>query len=322
VGSHTAKFLAGQGLDLVVLDNLSTGHRWALKWGSFIQGDLADAALLERVFREHPIEAVVHFAAKAYVGESVRKPKEYFRNNVVNTLNLLDAMVEAGVDRIVFSSSCTTYGIPERVPIAEDFPLAPISPYGESKVMVERALSWYGSAYGLRWAALRYFNAAGADLDGELGEQHEPEPHLIPLVIQAALGRTSCLEIYGADYPTPDGSAIRDYVHVTDLARAHYQALAYLDKVGKGLVVNLGTGRGYSVQEIVSRVEAISGRRIPARITARREGDPPVMVANVDKSAQVLGWKAQCSDLQTILETAWRWHSTGRVNLPADSARL
>jgi UDP-glucose-4-epimerase GalE len=308
VGSHTAKFLAGQGADLVILDNLSTGHRWAAKWGRFVEGDLADTALLARLFRENPIDAVVHFAANAYVGESVGNPRKYFRNNLVNSLNLLDAMVDAGVGRIVFSSSCTTYGIPRQVPIAEDAPQTPLSPYGESKLFIERALAWYGKAYGLRWAALRYFNAAGADPDGELGEEHDPEPHLIPVVLQAALGERPHLEIFGVDYPTPDGTAIRDYVHVTDLARAHSLALAYL-RTNENLVLNLGVGRGYSVREIVAEAEAVTGRKIPARTAPRREGDPPEMVADVAKADRVLGWKAANSDLRTILETAWRWHS-------------
>jgi len=309
IGSHTCKALARAGFEPVAFDNLSTGHRWAVKWGPLVQADLADRDAVLDALRAHRVEAVIHFAASAYVGESMGNPRKYFRNNVVNTLNLLEAMQDAGVGTIVFSSSCAVYGIPERVPIPEDHPCRPISPYGESKLFVERALEWYGRAYGLRWISLRYFNAAGADPDGELGEVHDPETHLIPLAIEAALGRRPYLEIYGTDYPTPDGTAIRDYIHVTDLADAHVRALDYLRRGGASTAFNLGAGRGYSVREVVAAVERVSGRRVPALEAPRRPGDPPVLVAEVANAQELLGWTPTFRDLESIIESAWRWHT-------------
>ena len=309
IGSHTAKTLAAAGVEPVVLDNLGTGHRRAVRWGPLDEGDLADAALVRAVLRDHRVEAVVHFAASAYVGESMRDPRRYFRNNVANTLTLLDAMLDAGVGAIVFSSSCTTYGVPEALPIAEDHPQCPVNPYGESKLFGERILRRYGEAYGLRWAALRYFNAAGADPDGEIGEDHDPETHLIPLVIAAALGRRSHLDVYGTDYPTPDGTAIRDYVHVTDLADAHARALRHLLAGGRGFALNLGTGRGHSVREVVAAVERAGGRPVPIREVERRPGDPAALVADARQVIQVLGWEPRYPSLASIVETAWRWHA-------------
>jgi len=265
IGSHTCKALAAAGYSPVTLDNLAYGHRWAVRWGPFEQADLDDRQAVERVLREHRIGAVIHFAAYAYVGESMTDPGKYFRNNVVNTLNLLEAMRAAGVGRIVFSSTCATYGVPKGVPIAEDHPQLPVNPYGESKLFVERALHWNGVAHGLRWMALRYFNAAGADPDGEIGEDHDPETHLIPLAIEAALGRRPDLQVMGTDYPTADGTAIRDYVHVTDLADAHLRALHHLEGDGPSGALNLGTGRGHSVREVVAMVERVTGRKVGAR---------------------------------------------------------
>jgi UDP-glucose-4-epimerase GalE len=252
--------------------------------------------------------AVVHFAAYAYVGESMSDPGKYFRNNVVNTIKLLDSMVECGVDTIVFSSTCASYGLPDRVPIDEQHPQRPVNPYGESKLFIERALHWYSNAHGIRAAALRYFNAAGADPDAEIGEKHDPETHLIPLVIEAALGRRSHVDIYGSDYSTPDGSAIRDYIHVTDLADAHVKALEKLQAGSENLFVNLGTGKGHSVREVISMVEQVSGRLVDARLTARRAGDPAELVAATNLATELLGWKPEYSNLQTIIETALRWH--------------
>lgn len=312
IGSHAAEALARSGHEPVVLDNLSTGHRWAVKWGPFVEGDLASLEVLSRILEEQQIETVMHFAACLLVGESVRDPRKYFWNNVVNTLRLLDAMLNAGVKRIIFSSSAATYGNPEKIPMPEDHPQRPVNPYGETKLMMERALEWYGRAYGLGWIALRYFNAAGADLEGRLGEDHDPETHLIPLIIQAALGRRPYVEIYGTDYPTPDGTAIRDYIHVTDLAEAHVQALEFLARGGKSMALNLGTGQGHSVREVIDTVGKVSPQPVPVRNGPRRAGDPPVLVADARQAARLLGWRPQHSGLEAIVQSAWNWHSAGK----------
>ena len=308
IGSHTAKSLAQAGLQPVVLDSLQRGHRDAVQWGPLIEADTGDRAALEKVFREHSIEAVLHFAAFAYVGESMRAPEMYFGNNVVNSLNLLDTMRTCGVKTIVFSSTCATYGNPLKVPISEDHPQNPVNPYGESKRMVERLLDWFGCVHGLRWVALRYFNAAGADPDGQIGEHHDPETHLIPLAISAAMGRT-VLEVYGTDYDTPDGTAIRDYLHVTDLGDAHVAALRYLRQGGASTAMNLGTGQGSSVREVIAMVERVSLRNVAAREAGRREGDPPSLVADASKSARLMNWRPQHSSLEEIVRTAWHWHN-------------
>jgi len=310
IGSHTAKALTQCGYEPIVLDNLSTGHRWAVQWGPLVKGDVGDAILLDRVLREYSIGAVVHFAANAYVGESMTNPRKYFHNNVVNALTLLDAMLATGVQSIVFSSTCATYGIPECVPITEDHPQRPVNPYGESKLFIERALRWYDQAYGLKSVALRYFNAAGADPDGTLGEIHTPETHLIPLVLETALDNRSLVNIYGTDYPTPDGTAIRDYIHVTDLAEAHAAALRYLERGGTSTAINLGTGSGYSVRQVIATAERVTGRAVVAHHCARREGDPAVLVARVQRAPEMLGWRPKVSDLESIVGTAWEWHSS------------
>jgi len=310
IGSQTAKALAQAGHETVVLDDLSTGHRAAVKWGPFIEGDLGNKELLEKIFKHHRIEAVLHFAASLLVGESMVNPQKYFWNNVVNTLVLLDTMKAREVKHIVFSSSAATYGNPEKVPIPEDHPQRPVNPYGESKLCMERAIRWYGVAYGLHGVALRYFNAAGADLEGELGEEHDPESHLLPLVVQAALGQRPAVEIYGTDYPTPDGTAIRDFIHVVDLADAHVRALDYLAAGGKSTELNLGTGQGHSVREVVASVGKLCDGRVPANDGPRRAGDPAVLVADPSKAQQALGWHAQHSDLDTIIQSAWKWHSS------------
>lgn len=308
IGSHACKALAQAGYNPVTLDNFVYGHRWAVQWGPLVEGDLADRGLLTQVMADFRIDAVMHFAAFAYVGESVRDPGKYFRNNVANTLGLLDAMVERGVDNIVFSSTCATYGVPDAVPIAETQAQQPINPYGESKLFVERALRWYAVAHRLRSASLRYFNAAGADPAGELGEDHDPETHLIPLVLQTALGQRAEVRIFGTDYPTPDGSAVRDYIHVTDLADAHVKALDRLLDGSEGFAVNLGTGRGHSVHEVIAMAERVSGLPVNAIPSARRAGDPPILVAKPGLAETLLGWRPSQSDLETIVSTAFDWH--------------
>ncbi len=307
IGSHACKALAEAGYTPVAYDNLSFGHSAAVRWGPLVEGDIADVELVRKTIRDHRIGAVMHFAAFTYVGESMTEPQKYLRNNVVNALALLDAMRAEGVGRIVFSSTCATYGTPQAVPIAEDHPQEPINPYGDSKLMVEKALRWYGEAYGLGWMALRYFNAAGADPLGRIGEDHQPETHLIPLVIAAALGRRPAIDVFGTDYPTPDGTAIRDYIHVDDLAQAHVKALAHLEAGGPSTALNLGTGRGYSVREVIAAVERIGGRPVPVREAPRRAGDPPGLVAAPALAERLLDWRAG-ADLDRIVETAWNWH--------------
>ena len=307
IGSHTAKALARAGYHAVVYDNLSRGHHWAVRWGPLEQGDLLDRERLEKVLREHRIEAVLHFAALAYVGESMQAPELYFRNNVGGSLSLLDAMRAAGVRRLVFSSTCAVYGVPDVVPISEDHPKAPANPYGESKLMTEKLLLWEGVCHGLQWVALRYFNAAGCDAEGEIGEVHSPESHLIPSLLEAAMGLRGACPIFGSDYPTPDGTCIRDYVHVTDLAGAHVRALQYLEQGGGNIAVNLGTGDGYSVKQILAAAEAATGRTIPVDRQPRRPGDPPRLVAAATRASELLGWKPQHSAIDHILATAWAW---------------
>ena len=309
IGSHTAKFMARAGHTPVALDNLSFGHAYAAKWGPLEVGDLADTAFVADVFKRHAIEAVIHFAANAFVGESMTDPRKYFRNNTFNTLNLLDAMVDAGVKEIVFSSTCATYGDPVRVPIDESHPQRPVNPYGESKLFVERILHWYAGAYGIKYAALRYFNAAGADPDGEIGEDHTPETHLIPLVIEAARGKRPHISLFGTDYPTPDGTAVRDYIHVNDLADAHVKALDHLKKGGANLALNLGTGKGNSVREVIAAVEAVSCRKVPAQESPRRAGDPAELVADARKAREVLNWRPKYADIRVIVEHAWKWRT-------------
>lgn len=305
IGSHTAWAASRAGHFPVALDNLGMGHRHNVKWGPLIEGEVSDADLVRSTLGHHSIDAVIHFAAHAFVGESVENPRKYFANNCVATLSLLDAMLDAGVKLIVFSSTCATYGVPTQVPITEDHPQAPVNPYGESKLFVERVLRWYEEAYGLNWIALRYFNAAGAEPEAGLREEHTPETHLIPLAIQTALGLRPEIAIFGTDYPTPDGTAIRDYIHVSDLARAHLLALERLRAGGESEAFNLGTGLGSSVREVIDQVRGQSTRDFPIRLAARRPGDPPALVADATRAERVLGWKAQVSDLATIVKTAW-----------------
>jgi len=314
IGSHAARVLDRAGHEVWVYDNLSRGHRAACHWlsqchpGRLVEGELADQARLVEVMRERRIEAVMHFAAFALVGESVAEPAMYYRNNVLGSLSLLEAMRAAGVTRIVFSSTTATYGAPKRVPIREDEPQLPINPYGFTKLAIERALADYAVAYGFAYAALRYFNAAGASPDGDLGEDHDPESHLIPIVLGVALGQREKITIFGDDYPTPDGTCIRDYVHIDDLADAHLRALERIEP-GKGLCVNLGTGRGQSVREVVETCRRVTGHPIPETIGPRRPGDPPELVADASLARAVLGWEPRFTELTDIVATAWRWHS-------------
>lgn len=309
IGSHVCKLLARNGFVPVVLDNLSMGHPWAVRWGALITGDIANTALIRRIIRDYRISAVVHLAASAYVGESMQAPQKYFTNNVAGTIALLNAMLEEGIRTIVFSSTCATYGLPEGVPLGEDHPQIPVNPYGESKLAVEKILQWYGRAYGLRWIALRFFNAAGADPGGELGEEHTPETHLIPLAIRSALNHEPMV-IYGSDYKTEDGSAVRDYVHVTDLADAHVRALNYILDGGSSRAFNLGTGKGFSVCEVVDRLQRIARCSINTRLEPRRPGDPPILIADAHAATEILSWRPMHSSLDEILSTAWSWFAS------------
>jgi len=313
IGSHTVRVLANKKHRVVVLDNLSKGHRAAVKDVEFVPGDTADRQLLERLLTGHNIEAVMHFAASSLVGESVRLPSDYYRNNVVNGLSLLDAAVEAGVRYFVFSSTAAVYGEPTEVPITEEHHAVPLNPYGATKLALEGAMRWYGEAYGLRYTSLRYFNAAGADPAGDIGEDHEPETHLIPLVLKAALGLIPRLEVFGTDYPTPDGTCIRDYIHVNDLAEAHVLALEAMADGASSKIYNLGNGNGYSVLEVIRTAEAVAGRPVPVKYAARRAGDPAVLVAGSEKIKAELGWRPRFPGLREIIETAWRWHSNHPV---------
>ena len=308
IGSHTSKLLAKRGYVPVVLDNLIRGHRRAVKFGPFVEGSMTNADLVRKIFSDYPVSAVMHFAAFAYVGESMDNPAMYYQNNVANTLTLLEIMVERNVNHFIFSSSCSIYGEPDETPITEDQPKRPMSPYGRSKLMVEHILDDFEWAYGLKSVCLRYFNAAGADSDGELGEEHDPETHLIPVVLKTALGKHPHVNIFGDDYPTPDGTGIRDYIHVEDLTEAHVLALEKLLAGAPSAKYNLGTERGYSVKQVIATAERIAGREIPVKIVERRTGDPAVLIASSKKANEELGWKAQMPDLEAIMESAWNWH--------------
>lgn len=313
IGSHTVKHLLLAGHEVVILDNLSQGHREAVLSPHFVQADLSDTSAVEALFRNYPIQQVVHFAASALVGESNIDPKIYFNNNTKNTLQLLDIMLAAGVTSFVFSSTCSVYGNPQYTPIDEDHPQAPINGYAESKLMVERIISYYQRAYQLRSVILRYFNACGADMEGALGESHAPETHLIPLALQVASGSKPYLELFGTDYPTPDGTCLRDYIHVHDLADAHVRALHYLNKPdAPSIALNVGTGHGYSVKEVIQACRDITGHPIPVQERPRRAGDPSILVAKADRIQTTLGWEPHYSQLETIIQTAWRWEQNKR----------
>jgi len=308
IGSHTAAELLARGENVIVLDSLQTGHRQAVLSDRYYQGDIRDTALLDQIFSEHEIEAVIHFAASSLVGESVTDPLKYYDNNVVAAQRLLAAMHRHGVNKIVFSSTAATYGEPKRTPIEETDPTEPTSPYGETKLAIERMLAWCDRAYGIKSVSLRYFNAAGAHPEGWIGEDHTPETHLIPIVLQVALGQREHVSIFGDDYPTPDGTCIRDYIHVMDLAQAHFLALQRLRNTGESGIYNLGNGTGFSVKQIIEKCREITGHPIPAVVSPRRPGDPAVLIASSRKAKQELGWTPQYEDVGTIIETAWKWH--------------
>lgn len=311
IGSHTVFLLEKAGYHVVIVDNLVYGHQDLVKSAlnaELIVGDISDRSLLDTVFKQYSIDAVIHFAAFAYVGESVTHPRKYYRNNVAGTLTLLEAMVDAGVNSIVFSSTCATYGIPESVPITESQPQRPINPYGASKLMVERMLADFDQAYNLRHVIFRYFNAAGAHPDALLGEDHWPETHLIPLVLQTALGLRPSISVFGTDYPTPDGTCIRDYIHVMDLAQAHVLGLEHLLGNGQSDTFNLSNGNGFSVQEVIQTAREVTGKSIPVEHCPRRPGDPPILVGSQEKARQVLGWQASYPKLYDIIQHAWNWH--------------
>ena len=309
IGSHVAHALKRRRYEVVIYDNLSTGHTALAQGFELIVGDISDGAKLAAVLRR--IDAVMHFAAYAYVGESVANPRKYFDNNVVGGLSLVNAVVDSNVRKLIFSSTCAVYGVPVRMPITEENPRLPVNPYGVSKLMFERALEAYEQAYGLHFVSFRYFNAAGADEEGKAGEDHDPETHLIPSAFEAIHGERPALEIYGDDYPTADGTCVRDYIHVNDLAEAHVLGLEHLEQ-GRSAALNLGTGKGHSVREVISTIERITGREVPKRITARRAGDPPELVADPSLAERTLHWKARRS-LEEIVATAWKWPESRRV---------
>lgn len=306
IGSHTVRLLLARGHDVTVFDNLVAGHRAAVPADRLIVGDLKDVDQVDHLLVAHRIEAVVHFAASAYVGESVVNPSKYYLNNLHNSLQLLERVRRHGVPRFVFSSTCATYGVPDRSPIHEDTPQRPINPYGNTKLAFERMLADYAPAYGIGYAALRYFNAAGAAADGTLGEDHDPETHLIPVVLAAAMGMRPFVEVFGTDYPTPDGTCVRDYIHVEDLAEAHLLALEKLTP-GVGLQYNIGVGKGFSVREVIQTAEEVTGRPVPVKEGPRRPGDPPELVATADKIRRELGWSPRYTELRPIVATAWNW---------------
>jgi UDP-glucose-4-epimerase GalE len=311
IGSHVARALQKCGETAILYDNLHAGHRSLAGNNELVVADITDSNALNEAMRR--VDAVMHFAAHAYVGESVENPQKYFQNNVVAGLTLLDTVIRCGVRNFVFSSTCAVYGTTDRVPIVENTPRNPVNPYGSSKLFFEYALSAYQKAYGLRYACLRYFNAAGADESGEIGELHDPETHLIPLALAAAAGTGKPLEIFGDDYSTPDGTCVRDYIHVNDLAEAHVLALQNIIETGHSQVVNLGTGKGYSILEVISAVEKVAGRKVPYKIVPRRAGDPPILIADPSRAEKLLGWKAK-RDLETIVSTAWKWMQRNQSN--------
>ena len=308
IGSHAVQEAGTYGFDPVTYDNLSTGHAWAVKGSKLVKGELGDRKKLSAAFKKFKPAAVMHFASHIAVGESVVNPQKYYRDNLTNALNLFSVMLESKVRYFILSSTAATYGDPVEVPIPETHPQVPVNPYGDSKWMLERILSWYDKAYGLRSTFLRYFNAAGADASGRIGEVHDPETHLIPLVLDAALGRRKEITVFGQDYPTADGTCIRDYIHVTDLAGAHFLALQRMMDTDKSDFFNLGTGKGFSVKEVINEAEKVTGKKVPVKMGPRRAGDPPELVARSSKAMETLGWRPRHSSLENILKTAWVWH--------------
>lgn len=311
IGSHAVHQLIAGGESVVIVDNLQTGHRGAIHpQAKFYEGDIRNGAVLDNIFTAEKIEAVIHFAANSLVGESMQEPLKYFNNNVYGMQVLLEAMVRHGIDKIVFSSTAAVYGEPKRVPIMEDDATNPTNTYGETKLTMEKMMKWVSRANGIRYVSLRYFNAAGALPDGSIGEDHHPETHLIPLILQVPLRKREAITVYGEDYPTPDGTCLRDYIHVVDLADAHVLALDYLRKGGESNIFNLGNGRGFSVKEMIAAASKATGREIKVTIGARRAGDPAQLIASSDKAKKILGWKPVYTDVEAVIGTAWRWHST------------
>jgi UDP-glucose 4-epimerase len=310
IGSHMVWLLLEKGYDIVVIDNLEKGHKKAVLGGKFYNGDLKDKEFLEKVFSENDISAVIHFAASSLVGESVENPIKYYYNNVYGTLNLVDTMIKHNVKKLVFSSTAAVYGEPENIPILEEDKTQPTNPYGETKLAIEKMLKWMDIAYGLKFVSLRYFNVAGSHPDGIIGEDHNPETHLIPIVLQTALGIREKVIVYGNDYNTKDGTCIRDYIHVIDLCDAHLKAMEYLEKSNKSEIFNLGNGMGFSVMEVIEKASEVVGKKIPYEIGPRRAGDPSILVASSQKAQKLLGWQQKYNSLETIISTAWKWHST------------
>jgi UDP-glucose 4-epimerase len=312
IGAHMVRQLVNDGWEVVILDNLSTGNRRLVRSGEFVQGSLGDPKLLDRLFKKHAFDAVMHFAAFSQVGESMNQPLMYYRNNMAETVALLEAMLRHDVKRFIFSSTAAVYGEPVAIPITEEHPCAPTNPYGNTKLAVEHMLADCDAAYGLKYTALRYFNAAGADDSAEIGELHDPETHLIPIVLQAAAGQIEHIQVFGSDYPTTDGTCIRDYVHVNDLARAHLLALDALLGDGESAIYNLGSSNGYSVKEVIAKAQVVTGKNIPVIKAPRRSGDPAILVASSEKIKHDLGWNPVYGDLETIIRTAWNWHQRQR----------
>lgn len=308
IGSHVNKVLNEMGYETIILDNLSYGHEESVKWGTLCKCDLANINEVDDIFTKYDINAVMHFSSFIDVGESVRNPEKYYNNNVVNTMNLLNVMLKHDVKKFIFSSTCATYGIPQKIPLTENHPQNPINPYGWTKLMVERILKDYDTAYGLKSVILRYFNASGADESGIIGEWHNPETHLIPLILDAAMGKREDIKIFGTDYDTPDGTCIRDYIHVTDLADAHFLSLEYLNKNNQSNQFNLGNGQGFSVREVIESVKRVTGRNFNVTQTQRREGDPAILIGSSKKAKDTLGWDPQYVNIDKIIETAWNWH--------------
>lgn len=308
IGSHTVAELLARGEEVVIVDSLETGHKDAVLGGTLHIGDIRDSAFLDSVFAQHSIDAVIHFAAYSLVGESMSNPAKYYDNNVHGTLVLLEAMRKHQVSRIVFSSTAATYGEPERTPIDETEATNPTNVYGETKLTMERMMRWFDQAHDIRYVSLRYFNAAGAHENGKIGEDHRPETHLIPLVLQTALGQRKEMKVFGNDYPTADGTCIRDYIHVSDLADAHVLAVEYLRGGGQSDVFNLGSGNGFSVLEVIQTAERVTGRSVPTVLEERRAGDPAVLIASANKAKSVLGWNPKRDDLNVLIDSAWRWH--------------
>ncbi|MBC1485853.1 UDP-glucose 4-epimerase GalE [Listeria seeligeri] len=311
IGSHAVAELVNRGYNVVVVDNLKTGHKEAIhEKAKFYQGDIRDKDFLSSVFDRETVDGVMHFAASSLVGESMEEPLQYLNNNVYGTQILLEVMEQFGVKNIVFSSSAATYGEPEQVPIIESMPTNPESTYGDTKLIMEKMMKWCDKAYGMKYVALRYFNVAGAKSDGTIGEDHQPESHLVPIILQVALGQREKLAIYGDDYNTPDGTCIRDYVHVEDLIDAHIRSLEYLENGGESNIFNLGSSKGFSVQEILGAARSVTEKTIPAEVVARRAGDPGILIASSDKAKEILGWEPKYTDIKDIIATAWKWHES------------